>query len=241
MIWPWLVMTIAWCTLLVLFALQQTAFLDHDYLIRTSHLPWWLTLGIFLIGWQLMIAAMMLPSAFSVLVMLPHTDARKRPAWLAQTGFLLGYGAIWTGFAGVAFVGDTLIHDLVQHWQWLATHPWWIGITTLALAGGYQWTVVKQRCLRLCCTHINTCRLPNESTKPLPMWRVGWRYGRFCLGSSWAFMLVMFGLGMRQLPILVSLAAIMFFEREVPGGQRFRPAIGLGLLVIALLWALFPL
>ncbi len=46
------------------------------------------------------------------------------------------------------------------------------------------------------------------------------RYGVFCLGTCWAIMLVMFGIGMKSLLWMVVLA---------------------GFLVLALVWALLPL
>jgi predicted metal-binding membrane protein len=67
------------------------------------------------------------------------------------------------------------------------------------------------------------------------------RYGMFCLGTCWAIMLVMFGIGMKSLLWMVLLASIVLVEKEIPGGQRFTMVIGVGFLVLALLRLLFPL
>lgn len=52
---------IAWGIILFAFSTHQTALIDHDYLLRVSHLPWLLALGLFLASWQIMTIAMMLP------------------------------------------------------------------------------------------------------------------------------------------------------------------------------------
>jgi predicted metal-binding membrane protein len=70
--------------------------------------------------------------------------------------------------------------------------------------------------------------------------RQGWRYGTWRLGSSWALMLVMFGIGMRSLLVMALLSVVMFLEREVFKGKWFRLVDGSVFLLLALLWYLFP-
>ncbi len=62
----------------------------------------------------------------------------------------------------------------------------------------------------------------------------------WCLGSSWALMLVMFGIGMRSLLVMALLTAVMFLEREVCKGKWLRLVVGSVFLLLALFWYLFP-
>src|SRR5438874_1039656 len=110
---PWLVIAVAWSVLLFAFSTQQIAFLDHDYLLRASHLPWLLVLLLFLLSWQMMIAAMMLPSLLSPLIALQRLPGAL---WLNQIRFIAAYSAIWTLFAVAAFIADTFVHWLVSSW-----------------------------------------------------------------------------------------------------------------------------
>ncbi len=58
----------------------------------------------------------------------------------------------------------------------------------------------------------------------------------FCLGSCWALMLVMFGLGVGSLLSMAVLTEVMVVEKTSPGGQRLSPVIGIILLGLAALW-----
>lgn len=78
---PWALIALAWGIIIVAFLTKQTYLIDHDFLLRTSHFPWWLALVAFLVAWQLMILAMMLPSTLSMLVTLAAMDRTSRPVW----------------------------------------------------------------------------------------------------------------------------------------------------------------
>lgn len=60
------------------------------------------------------------------------------------------------------------------------------------------------------------------------------------LGSCWALILVMFGLGVGSLVWMAVLAGVMVVEKTFPGGQRLRPVIGIVLLLLAVLWFVHP-
>jgi len=130
--------------------------IGHDYLLRTSHWPWVVALLVFLVCWQAMTMAMMLPSSLSRLLLLFESHGR---GLRVQAVFIAGYATVWTGFALLAFLGDTLIHQVVQQWWWLSLHAQLIGALTLAVAGVCQWTPLKRRCLQHCMAHtgVQTC------------------------------------------------------------------------------------
>src|SRR6185437_12998558 len=116
--WPWLLVVCAWALVLLATWAHQSYLINHDYLIQESGLPWIAALIFFLICWQVMIAAMMLPSS---LPLISRFTRAVRPLHTSIIAFLAGYAFIWTAFAAVAFLGDTGIHLLVNHWSWLAT------------------------------------------------------------------------------------------------------------------------
>ncbi len=68
---------------------------------------------------------------------------------------------------------------------------------------------------------------------------LGWRYGVSCVGSCWAVMLVMFGIGMSNLLSIVLLTGIMVLEKEIPSGQRLQPIIGMAFLLLGVLWIVY--
>jgi predicted metal-binding membrane protein len=231
---PGMLILASWSLLGLAFLTGQNRLIDHDYLLLTSHLPWLVVLLIFLFCWQVMTMAMMLPSLLSRLLLLKNTQGIL---WREQVMFIVGYATIWTGFALLAFVGDTFVHQLVRQWWWLYVHSQIIGALTLAFAGIYQWSTLKKRCLRHC---MRQATLQNVQEISATAWRQGLQYGRWCLGSNLAFMLVMFGIGMKSLFVMVIFTLVMLYEREIFGGAWFRRMIGGMCIVAAVAWYVMP-
>lgn len=238
--WPVLLVIVAWSLLLVASWTNHLSLLDHDYLLRASHLPWLVALGWFLACWQLMTVAMMLPATLPVVSALPSVSRKPGHLWLIQAVFITEYLAVWTGFALLAFLGDTFMHQMVNRWFWLYTHSWMIGGVLFVVAGGFQLSPLKKRCLQQCSHPFNWYQSFYRQGIG-SIWRLGLRYGWFCLGSCWAVMLVMFGVGVRSLLGLVLLAGVIWAEKGVPTGQRLRPVIGVVFLLLGMLWLAFPI
>ncbi len=229
---PWGLTGSAWIVLLLATSTKGLILFDHDYLLRVSHLPWLLALALFLLLWQVMIMAMMLPTSISVIALLAQGSEQKRQIWGRQAIFIAGYALTWTLFALIAFLGDMLLHWLVHQWFWLYLHSYFIGSVILVIAGIVQLLPYKKNSLHRCTEFHALIRqqpLPGAGYAIL----LGVRYGLLCIGSCWALMLVMVGLGMRNLVMMALLTAIVMIEKELPGGQRLRPIFGLALLALA--------
>ena len=238
-IWPWLVVGAAWTLALVAVLTNQSSLVNHHYLLEESHLPVLVALAVFLACWQVMIVGMMLPSSMPMMYMMVHASRQQKQPHMIQLAFLAGYAVVWTGFAVAAFLGDMLIHQLVHSWLWLYLHSWVIGAATLALAGGFQFSPLKERCLKQCRSPFNF--FVRYYRKQIGgAWRLGLRHGVFCLGSCWALMLVMFGLGVGSLVSMVLLTGVIVVEKTFPGGRRLSPVIGVALLGLAVLWLVHP-
>ena len=236
--WPWALVVAAWALIWLIVWTRQQYLLSHDYLLVESGLPWPVALLLFLVGWQVMLAAMMVPSSLPLLPRLLSIGRRQRSSSRQVCAFLAGYALIWTGFAVVAFLGDTLIHRLVAEWFWFARHAWLIGVVTLALAGCFQCSPLKAGALCRCRTAGSdaSCDLGCREQG----WRLGMRHGRACLGSGWALMLVMFGIGSGGVLWMAGLTGVMVVEKAVPGGRWLSPVVGGLLLLLAVVWVLQP-
>jgi predicted metal-binding membrane protein len=238
-LWPWLLVIVAWTVALVAALTNQNSLIDHYYLLEESHLSPLLALVVFLACWQVMTVAMMLPASMPLVSMLVHASRQQPHPRAVQAAFLASYALVWTAFALVAFVGDTQIHWLVHHWFWLDTHSWVIGATTFAVAGVFQFSPLKGRCLRQCRSPFRFfVRYYRKGVGAA--WHLGLRHGAFCLGSCWALMLVMFGMGVSSLVPMALLTGVMVVEKTYPGGQRLSPVIGIILLGLSALWLAHP-
>jgi predicted metal-binding membrane protein len=238
-LWPWILVIMAWTIALVATLTNQNSLIDHHYLLEESHLPVLVALVVFLASWQVMTVGMMLPSSMPLVSLIVHAGRQQRRTQAVPAAFLAGYAVVWTAFALMAFVGDTQIHWLVHHWFWLDTHPWVIGATTFAVADAFQFSPLKGRCLKQCRSSFSffVCFYRKGVGAA---WHLGLRHGAFCLGSCWALMLVMFGIGVGSLVSMAVLTGVILIEKTSPGGQRLSPVIGIILLGLSALWLAHP-
>ena len=230
--WPVLAMIAAGWTLAIVAELTGTAGkLHHDALIEHGP-PLWLGFLLFLLAWQAMLAAMMLPSSLPLIRLFRTVSARQARSASALAAFLGGYALVWTAFAGLAFFGDAIVHRTVDAVPWLAAHQWLIGGGVLAAAGLFQFSNLKEQCL-------SKCRQPGpylfahyrRGTAGAFHLSVG--HALFCVGCCWALMLVMFAAGVAVLWWMAGLTAVMVYEKTGKHGAAITPVVGLGLLVLA--------
>jgi predicted metal-binding membrane protein len=238
-LWPWALVIVAWTLAGLSVLTNQSYLINHHYLLEESHLPVLVALVIFLACWQVMTVGMMLPSSMPMVYMIVHAGRQQKRPHAVPAAFLAAYALVWTAFALVAFLGDTRIHWLVDHWFWLYTHSWLIGATTFAIAGVFQFTPLKGRCLKQCRSPFSFfVRYYREGVGAA--WCLGLRHGAFCLGCCWALMLVMFGIGVGSLLSMALLTGVMIVEKTYPRGQRLSPVIGIILLGLSVLWLVHP-
>jgi len=183
--------------------------------------------------WAVMMAAMMLPSA-APMILLYGTIARRKLETgdvVAGTGvFSLGYLAVWTAVT-LAAVGlqFALERAAVLSPMMVMTSRVLAGLVMIG-AGVYQWTPLKQACLR-------RCRSPLEFI--LTEWRegtrgaltMGMRHGAFCLGCCWMLMLLLFVGGVMNIAWIAGIALFVVVEKLAPAGHWIGRAAGVALIV----------
>ena len=189
-------------------------------------------------GWLLMIVAMMLPSSIPLVMTFGMlVRRRQRPGQLVAL-LLAGYLVVWGGFGLAAWVGDRAIHTAVDALPWLAEHPQLIIATTLLVAGLWQFSPLRDRCLDECRSPLgfvmNRWRGASERREALAM---GIAHGAFCVGCCWSLMLVMFGVGLGSLSAMLALGALTAIEKNMPWGRRLSQPLGV-VLILAAVYAL---
>jgi predicted metal-binding membrane protein len=187
----------AWLATVAAQATDAASLLHHDALIDDGPAVW-LALPLFLVAWQLTIAAMMLPSSLPLVRLFAAASAGQTRPRAAMTGFLGGYALVWSGFGALAFTLDLGVHAAVDASPWLREHDWLVGGSLLALAGAFQFTPLKDACLDKC-RHPAAFVLRFYERGTAGGFRLGARHGVFCVGCCWALMLVMFAAAWRAL------------------------------------------
>jgi predicted metal-binding membrane protein len=186
-----------------------------------------------------MIAAMMLPSSLPLVQLFARASAGQREPRRAMAAFLGGYAVVWTTFGALAFVGDIGVHAVVDSWSWLARHDYLIAGGTFAIAGAFQFSSLKDACLREC-RHPAAYLLSHYERGMAGGFRLGRGHGVYCLGCCWALMLVVFGAGVASLWWMAALTALMVYEKTAPGGRRVVPVAGVAFLALAAVTLMHP-
>jgi predicted metal-binding membrane protein len=223
----------AWALALAAEATGRGHALHHDALLAGGT-PYGVALLLFVVSWQAMVVAMMLPGSLPLIRLFAATSAgQPRPA-RALAAFLAGYAIVWSAFGWLALSGDAFVHAAVDASPWLRAHTPLIGAGVLALAGAYQFSALKDRCLSEC-RHPAAFLLRHYRRGAGSAFALGRRHGLFCAGCCWALMLVMFAAGVSNLWWMAALTALMLTERSAPSGERAVPVAGVVLLAAAAL------
>jgi predicted metal-binding membrane protein len=224
----------AWLALWLWGASPYARYLHHEGGI--GPLP--LEAAMFAAGWVLMIVAMMLPSSLPLVTTFGLLVRRRRRPGTLTSLLLAGYLAIWAAFGLAAWALDRGIHAAVAAIPWLAAHPQVIMAATLAAAGAWQFSPLRDRCLDACRSPlgfvVNRWRGVSERREAFAM---GIAHGAFCVGCCWSLMLVMFGVGLANVAAMLVLGGVTAVEKNLPSGRRLTRPLGV-ILVVAALYAI---
>jgi len=224
----------AWAVLALGEATGIAAALHHHALIEAGP-PLPVAAAAFLIGWSVMVVAMMLPGVLPDLRRAVHAaDAgrgTRAPTATFLGGYLGAFLAVWALFGLAAFGGDVLVHRAVDSLPWLSDRAWLIEATVLALAGAWQFSPMKRTSLH---RHRHPPMAGGSADVVAPGPRsLGWQHAVLCLEASWALMLVAFGDGFASLVPMAALTMLMTYEAAGEHGARIASLAGVALLVAA--------
>ena len=188
--------------------------------------------------WALMMAAMMLPSAWPMIqTFAGMSHDGKGPA--RSRSFTAAYLLVWFVFSVAASVAQWAMQALGWVDPMIVSTSAWLTAALLLIAGLYQFTPLKHACL-------SNCRTPLGFL--LGEWRdgargafvMGLRHGLMCLGCCWALMALLFVGGVMNLAWIVALSVAVAIEKLAPGGRRLATLLGVALLGAGV-WKLVPL
>jgi predicted metal-binding membrane protein len=189
-------------------------------------------------GWTVMIVAMMLPTTLPIISTF-HTIASAREDRFLLVGLvIIGYIITWASFGVIIYLTYLLLHLVVNAIPFLKDNSWAAVPLLLILAGIFQFTSLKYRCLEKCRSPfsfvIEHWQGRNDRWNAF---RLGVDNGIFCVGCCWALMLLMFIVGVGSLGWMFILAAVMAIEKNVSWGRRISTPLG----IVLIFWGLILL
>jgi predicted metal-binding membrane protein len=168
--------------------------------------------GLFLVTWVLMMVAMMLPTVAPMVLTHASIVRSRGEGSLASVAFVLGYLVVW---AAAGLVPLTIIQllsaiDLGAAGAWL---PRAAG-AVVVIAGVYQFTPVKNVCLKACRSPLAFMLTHDFGGGPRASARAGISHGLYCLGCCWALMAVLAIVGLMNLAWMAVIAVVFFLEKN---------------------------
>jgi predicted metal-binding membrane protein len=181
-------------------------------------------------AWVLMIAAMMLPTAFPLIAMFRRITGGRSDAGRLVGHLVAGFFVAWFAFGLLAHAVDETLRWFAARDAWFVANGWMVGAVVLAGAGAFQWSALKYHCLEQCHTPFAFVAARWHGRAPSrEAFRLGLDHGLFCIGCCWALMLLMFVVGTGSLGWMLLIAAVMAAEKNLPWGRRLRTPLGIGL------------
>ena len=176
--------------------------------------------------WAVMMVAMMVPSAAPMILTFAAIHRQRTgsgklsaPPWI----FLSGYLALWTLFSAAATLAQWGLHSAALFSPVKMTVGPAIGGGLFVLAGLYQWTPLKNRCLSHCASPLDFL---------LTSWRegrwgafvMGLHHGTYCVGCCAFLMMLLFVGGVMNLLWVAALGSLVLIEKLV-NSSRIVPQV----------------
>ena len=174
--------------------------------------------GLILAMWIVMMMAMMLPSAAPtvLLVAVLAEDRLDNPSLVPATAMLFasGYLLVWCGFGLAATVLQWGFDQAALLSETMAFTNAILASAILIGAGVYQWTPLKDACLRHCRspTGFLVCHWRQGALGAV---RIGTYHGLFCMGCCWMLMSLSFVGGLMNLAWVGAIALSVLVEKTV--------------------------
>jgi predicted metal-binding membrane protein len=198
-----------------------------------SSVPWTAKTAVLTFAmWAVMMVAMMLPSAAPMVLTYAAVVGRVAPEQGRRSSvavFAAAYLLVWLGFS----LGATLLQWSLESAAVLSSTTMVLGPLLggglLLVAGLYQFSPLKEFCLRKCQSPL-TFIASNWRPGRDGALQMGVRHGAYCVGCCWALMLLLFVGGVMNLLWVAAISAFVLVEKLIgPGTRIARWVSGTGL------------
>ncbi|MGZ8227803.1 MAG: DUF2182 domain-containing protein, partial [Methylococcaceae bacterium] len=209
--------TAAWSYLLYQYRRMSAQPMSEMWMPPSEFSAWGLTDFAFVYAmWAVMMTAMMLPTSIPMLTAYGRVSRRLSTTPGQSLGLFAGaYLGLWLLFSIVPTILQWQLHGLAWLSPMMENQNRLFAAGILLLAGVYQFTPIKNACLTHCKSPLGF--LLNE-------WRdgragalkMGLTHGVNCIGCCWAQMLIMFVVGVMNLPAMALLTLAVIAEKLIP-------------------------
>jgi predicted metal-binding membrane protein len=183
--------------------------------------------------WLVMMIAMMTPSV-TPLILLFATVNRKRKQQnrpFVNTAYLIaGYFLVWSVYSLVATSLQWLLQQVSLLNAEMETTSKILGSVILIITGIFQFTPLKQTCLKSCSSPMNFIMQHWKEGKQGAL-LMGIKNGLYCVGCCWLLMVLLFFAGVMNL-LWVALISLFILIEKISSPVKWIPQLA-GICLIA--------
>ncbi len=194
------------------------------------------SVGVFEFVWVVGMIAMMFPAMIPVVLfydrIVTKSESNQRAARMVGTPFFLsGYLSMYAALGLVAYVGVFFAISLASATPSIAPLSVIGPSLVLIVAGLYQLTPLKTRCLSNCISPLGFFALHfrRDLSGALEM---GVTHESYCVGCCWAYMLVILAVAAMSIPFMAVLAAVIALEKVIIRGVAWFTRVIAGVFLV---------
>jgi predicted metal-binding membrane protein len=189
--------------------------------------------GVRLLMWAVMMVAMMLPAAIAptlVYVAVARKASKQGTPVASALALVSGYIGVWLVFCVAATTAQWGLDRLNLLSASMASNNALFGGSLLIIAGLYQMTPLKARCLKLC---RDPARLLADHwhAGSAGAVQMGAELGVYCLGCCWVLMALLFVGGVMNLVWVAAIATFILLEKTAPNAEMWGRVLGAAMIV----------
>jgi predicted metal-binding membrane protein len=189
--------------------------------------------------WTTMMAAMMLPTVAPIVLAHLAVTRGRGGGVLPTAAFVGGYLLVWSAIGVVpmlAYWGFAQLDDDAGQARWLHV----LAGAILAVAGVYQFTSLKRRCLDGCQSPLAFVVSHDFGGGVGGALRAGAAHGLYCVGCCWAVMAVLVVVGLMNILWMAGMVVLFFAEKHWKHGLALAKVAGAALVVLGVAVMAWP-
>jgi predicted metal-binding membrane protein len=182
--------------------------------------PSWTTIDFLLLFlmWFVMMIAMMTPSVAPLILIFAMVNRKRKQQqnpFVPSGYFLAGYFLVWAAFSLLATILQWFLQQISLLNPDMETTDKILGGSIIIIAGVFQFTPLKKRCLHYCRTPVDFVHRNWKEGKTGAI-KMGIENGIFCLGCCWVLMTLLFVAGIMNLLWIALITLFILVEKMIP-------------------------
>jgi predicted metal-binding membrane protein len=233
-----LICVLSWLYIIYLYKQMYPMNMDALFFAMPMTPQWsWIDFVLLLLMWFVMMIAMMTPSVTPLILIFTLINRKRHQHQnpYVPSGFMItGYFLVWAVFSLLATLLQWLLQQVaLLNPEMIITSKVLGGIILIA-AGLFQFSPLKNTCLRNCRSPIGFIHQYWKDGKAGAL-RMGIQNGIYCLGCCWILMILLFVSGIMNILWIAIITLFVVIEKMLPSAKIMSSISGISLIVFGII------